>query len=237
MSKKQRQGESPQDAHPAPKLAEQRGIISRRSLVIGFGCTAALFGLGAAKLYPVSPIIRPPGGQNEAKVIASCIHCEKCYEICPRNIIAPGHIEDGLLNIRTPTLNFKHNYCDWCEQENGGVPLCASICPTDALVVPVEPGIFSRPIGKAELNKAWCLAFRMMGCAVCYMACPYEAMGLDELGRPYVIDEKCIGCGACQAACVSMKSGSLSEGVTERAIVVRALDADGNIVSRRGHRS
>jgi ferredoxin-type protein NapG len=216
--------------------SNKRGILSRRSLCIGLGGTAAMLGFGSFKFIEAQPILRPPGGQNESKVVASCIHCEKCYEICPRNIVAPGHIEDGVLNIRTPTLNFKYNYCDWCEKENNGVPLCATICPTDALYLPAGTEIFSAAIGKAELNKSWCLAYKMMGCAFCYQACPYEAMELDEYGRPYVLEDVCIGCGACQAVCVSLESGSKSEGADERAIVVRALDENGQIISRHGHR-
>ncbi|MDR3315481.1 MAG: 4Fe-4S dicluster domain-containing protein [Coriobacteriales bacterium] len=214
----------------------KRGILSRRSFCIGLGGTAVLIGFGGFKFITVDPIIRPPGGQNEGKVIASCIHCEKCYEICPRNIIAPGHIEDGVLNIRTPTFNFKYDYCDWCEKENDGVPLCATICPTDALYLPAGAGIFSAALGKAELNPDWCLAYKMMGCASCYRACPYEAMELDEYGRPYVLEDVCIGCGACQAACISLSSGSISEGANERAIIVRALDDKGQIIYKHGYR-
>mgnify|MGYP000788137602 FL=1 len=40
------------------------------------------------------------------------------------------------------------------------------------------------------------------------------------------IDEnKCNGCGACESVCVSLQNGSISAGATERAIVVRPLEA------------
>ena len=52
---------------------------------------------------------------------------------------------------------------------------------------------------------------------VCYDACPYEAMELDENNRPVVIEDKCNGCGACESVCVSLQNGSISEGATARA--------------------
>ena len=37
--------------------------------------------------------------------------------------------------------------------------------------------------------------------------------------------DKCNGCGACESVCVSLQNGSISAGATERAIVVRPLEA------------
>lgn len=65
--------------------------------------------------------------------MSACIRCEKCYEVCPRGVIAPAHLEDGLLNMRTPVMDFSANWCDWCTEENGGEPLCVASCPTEAL--------------------------------------------------------------------------------------------------------
>ena len=48
----------------------------------------------------------------------------------------------------------------------------------------------------------------------------YEAMGLHDDGTPYVIEDACNGCGACEHACISLSSGSLATGATDRAIVV-----------------
>ena len=39
------------------------------------------------------------------------------------------------------------------------------------------------------------------------------------------IDERrCNGCGACESACVSLQNGSISEGATSRAIIIKPLD-------------
>ena len=106
--------------------------VSRRALLIGAGSTAALLGLGALRYAGHNPLVRPPGGQDEARLVSACIRCEKCYEACPRGIIVPAHIEDGLLGMRSPALKFDADFCDYCADENGGEPLCVKVCPTGA---------------------------------------------------------------------------------------------------------
>ena len=140
---------------------KKRPAITRRALCVGLGGTAALVGLGAVRYAGSAPLVRPPGGQDEDALVSACIRCEKCYEMCPRGVIAPAHLEDGLLNMRTPVMDFGANWCDWCTEENGGVPLCVASCPTEAL----KPG--STPetgvLGIAELNQDLCLANRIIG--------------------------------------------------------------------------
>ena len=82
------------------------GGMTRRTLCLGIGGAAVMLGLGGLKLANPQAIIRPPGGQDEDRLISACIRCEKCYEICPRDVIRPAHIEDGILNMRTPTFDF-----------------------------------------------------------------------------------------------------------------------------------
>ena len=36
----------------------------------------------------------------------------------------------------------------------------------------------------------------------------------------HIDEEKCNGCGACEHACISLSSGSLATGATDRAVVV-----------------
>ena len=187
------------------------------------GGTAALLGLGAVRYAGSAPLVRPPGGQDEEALVSACIRCEKCYEVCPRGVIAPAHLEDGILNMRTPVMNFDANWCDWCTEENGGEPLCVASCPTEALKVGSTPE--TGVLGVAELNQDLCLAYRLIGCRFCYDACEFEAMELDENNRPYVIADACNGCGACESVCVSLQNGSISAGATERAIIVRPLES------------
>ena len=80
--------------------------MTRRTLCLGAGGAAVMLGLGGLKYVGSQPIVRPPGGQDEERLVSACIRCEKCYEICPRNVIAPAHLEDGVLNMRTPTFDF-----------------------------------------------------------------------------------------------------------------------------------
>lgn len=205
--------------------------VSRRSLVIGVGGAVALMGLGSLRFAGHTPIKRPPGGQNESHLISACIRCEKCYEACPRKIIKPAHIEDGLLGMRTPELNFEENYCDFCASENNGVPLCVSSCPTEALVLP-EGAVAENVvrIGYAVIDEYQCLAYRDTGCHYCVEACPYQAISYTKAAsgssvlRPVVNTDLCNGCGACESVCVSLKAGSIVAGATERAIVVRPMD-------------
>lgn len=200
------------------------GGMTRRTLCLGIGGATVMLGLGGLKLANSQAIIRPPGGQDEDRLIGACIRCEKCYEICPRDVIRPAHIKDGILNMRTPTFDFSDGYCDWCTEENDGTPLCVSACPTRALELPAGATKENTIIGKAVINTDWCLAYKLIGCRFCYDACPYEAITLDDENRPVVLDNKCNGCGACESVCVSLQNGSISEGATSRAITIKPLD-------------
>ena len=108
--------------------------------------------------------------------------------------------------MRTPTLDFSDNYCDWCTEENGGTPLCVSACPTKALELPAGATKENTIIGRAVINTDWCLAYKLIG----------KIIQIDE--------EKCNGCGACESVCVSLQNGSISEGATARAITIQPLD-------------
>ena len=195
--------------------------MSRRSFALGAGGACVLLAMGGLKALPAEAQVRPPGGQDEVHLLASCIRCERCIEACPKNALTPAHIEDGIVGTRMPVANFDVGWCDFCTEQNNGVPLCVESCPTEALRLPQNATAETTIIGKARIIEDWCLAYgKYNGCRFCYDACPYEAMTLDEYDRPVVNTEKCNGCGACQAACVSLQEGSIVEGATSRAIVV-----------------
>lgn len=130
--------------------------VSRRALLIGAGSTAALLGLGALRYAGHNPLVRPPGGQDEARLVSACIRCEKCYEACPRGVIVPAHIEDGLLGMRSPALKFDADFCDYCADENGGEPLCVKVCPTEALALPADATAENTLLGLAVIDEAQC---------------------------------------------------------------------------------
>ncbi len=196
---------------------QRAASFSRRTFAVGAIGACAMLGLGGAKYLPSKPLCRPPGGQDEDHFLAGCIHCEKCREVCPKTAISPAHIEDGFLNARTPKLNFKRGWCDFCENVPGG-PQCIAVCPTKALVAEDVSGVI---LGKAVLNRDWCLAAKSMGCHECVDACNYKALELGEDGIPIVDAQACNGCGACEYVCISLSSGSITVGATDRAIVVK----------------
>lgn len=144
-------------------------------------------------------------------------------------MIVPAKLEDGLLGMRSPMLDFETEYCDFCQEENGGVPKCVEVCPTEALVLPVGATAQSTIIGRAVIDQSTCLAYRDTGCRECYDACPYEAIELTDVSinpHPYVIEDKCNSCGACEFSCVSMKAGLLTTtGATRRAITIQSVSA------------
>lgn len=202
--------------------------VTRRTFCVGVVGAVALLGMGGLRFVGNTPVCRPPGGQDEAHVVSTCIRCMRCYEVCPRHVIVPAHIEDGFLGMRTPTLDFNKDYCDYCAEEFDGVPRCVEVCPTGALVLDEDATAETVILGIAAINERECLAFRNTGCRFCYDACPYEAIelkGSEKNPLPYVIEDKCNGCGACESVCVSLQSGSIATGATERAIVVKPVEA------------
>ena len=211
--------------------------VSRRAFCIGAGSVAVLMGVGALRYVGHTPITRPPGGQDESHLVSGCIRCERCYEACPRHVIAPAHIENGILGMRSPMVDFDSGaYCDFCFEENDGHPLCLEVCPTNALEIlgnftvgdPIEHTRGDIILGLAELDESTCLAYRLTGCRACYDACKYGAIELENENSanplPHVIADRCNGCGACQAVCLSISSGSMKS--TERAIVVKPIDTE-----------
>ena len=76
----------------AAEKQEKTGGMTRRTLCLGIGGAAVMLGLGGLKYVAPQAIIRPPGGQDDERLISACIRCEKCYEICPRDVIRPAHI-------------------------------------------------------------------------------------------------------------------------------------------------
>ena len=112
--------------------------MSRRTFALGVGGAGVLLAMGGLKLVPAEAQVRPPGGQDESRLVASCIRCERCVEACPRGALRPAHIEDGIVSVRTPTTNFNDGWCDFCADENDGVPLCVAACPGQACFL-VDP--------------------------------------------------------------------------------------------------
>ena len=156
----------------------------------------ALGGVGKA-LAGEEELLRPPGAQDEARFLKLCLKCDRCRSVCPQTCITIATLEQGLVNARTPRMDFHKGICDFCGK-------CAEVCPTGAIL----PGFdeTAERIGIAVIDRDECLAFSGSGgCRKCIDECPYEAIMLDGT-VPRVIAGACNGCGICEYAC---PSGSL----------------------------
>lgn len=222
-----RTGKARSAEHAEKASDDHTPVISRRSLCVGLGGVAATLALGGLKAVPAQAKVRPPGAQDTDTLLSACIRCEKCIEVCPHDVVTPAHIEDGIVGMRTPVMNFDASYCDFCAEANDGHPLCNEVCPTGAFTLPVDATPENTVIGKARIIKDWCLAYHFVGCRFCYDACPYEAIILDDQSRPVIVDDKCNGCGACESVCVSLTEGQIATGATSRAAIVEPVETEG----------
>ena len=196
----------------------------------GVGGAAVALGLGAAtKAFGGEEVLRPPGGQDEGRLLALCLRCQKCTEACPRHAIVPIGTEAGFIGMRTPTMDYHAGDCDYCDEENGGTPLCVVSCPTEALHLSDLATRENTVIGEPLLIKNWCLAYRLTHCRDCYDACDLDAIVLDDAKRPHINWDKCNGCGECEHVCRSMTAGTPVPGATHRAIIIVPIGQGGEV--------
>jgi ferredoxin-type protein NapG len=170
--------------------------------------------------------LRPPGAQDEQRFIATCIRCDRCRGACPRAAIKTCTVEDGLINMRSPKLDFRvatsrayrrpeayatqdavlaAPYESLLQAGGSGFcdfcMLCVKNCPTGAL------GTFDPNrewIGEAVVDSRFCIAFEKLGgCRKCVDYCPFGAITLDDNRYPVISPEKCNGCGVCENICPS----------------------------------
>ena len=181
---------------------------NRRSfLKIAGGMGAVLLGAGTLGAYsPREELLRPPGGQSAEDFYARCIRCDRCRSVCPTKVIGLANVSQGLINARTPVMEFHQGICDFCRK-------CVDVCPTGALQ---DFDMSTVKIGVAEIQPDTCLAYDSRGCRMCVDACPYGAISLQG-SRPVVDREKCNGCGVCENVCPALVlhgfSGKRTRGV------------------------
>ncbi len=168
-----------------------------------------MLALGAAgKAAAKPPVVRPPGGQNEDEFFTKCIKCSRCITACTENVIVPAQLRDGLFNLRTPVMDFRNGYCDFCKK-------CIDVCPTGALVSFAEETV---QIGVAKLTDT-CIALRTGGCTKCYEECTYEAITMSG-ETPVINPEACTGCGICVMVCPAHTLQSFNTESKTRGVVI-----------------
>lgn len=194
--------------------------LTRRGFVQGVIGAAALLGVGGVARYAFvyePALLRPPGGQDARRFIELCIKCNRCISVCPESAISVVELNDGLVNMRTPTMAFTDGFCTFCDGEYK----CIAQCPTGALQ-PFDHDVDK--IGIAVVDPSNCIAFAQLGgCGICAESCPYDAISLDELLCPVVDTERCNGCGVCEFMCPSGSYRSYSNS-GQRGINVEPLE-------------
>lgn len=181
---------------------------NRRQFVLGLAGFAGMFAVGGIGCVMRSDdLLRPPGGQDETRFLSDCTKCNRCRSICPEDVIVTATLEDGLAEMRTPKLEFRHGYCTLCG-------LCADVCPTGSIIA-FDPETVR--IGVAVINRDECIAYGQGGCTRCFDSCPFGAIALDSGNHPVIDEDVCNGCGLCEYLCPSSSygayDGSRSRGV------------------------
>jgi len=117
---------------------------------------------------------------------SKCTGCRSCELVCSlKNEGLANPVLSRIQNIsykyegqRIPTL------CLQCEE-----PFCLSVCPVGALEKDEKSGVVRH-------NQALCI-----GCRMCFMACPFGAIGINPRSGEVFKCELCDGDPECVKAC------------------------------------
>jgi ferredoxin-type protein NapG len=132
---------------------------------------------------------RPPGASSELEFLSLCTRCGLCKEACKDGVISMFTAASGAKLAHTPYLDPNRSPCTMCGS-------CIGVCHNGAL-----SHLGNLQIGRAEVKKDNCLAYKKISCDYCIRSCPEEALIMDH-GVP-AVNDRCTGCGLCSANCIS----------------------------------
>jgi len=109
------------------KTAISRRKFLKASTLVVTGTAVAYGAVSVPLLRRDRLLLRPPGALEEDVLLASCIKCGQCLQVCPPQVIKLAGIGQGF-GIGTPYIIPREGGCILCS----GLP-CVLACPTGAL--------------------------------------------------------------------------------------------------------
>ena len=109
------------------KTAISRRKFLKASTLVVTGTAVACGAVSVPLLRRGRLLLRPPGALEEDILLASCIKCGQCLQVCPPQVIKLAGISQGF-GIGTPYIIPREGGCILCS----GLP-CVLSCPTGAL--------------------------------------------------------------------------------------------------------
>ncbi|MCX7897584.1 MAG: 4Fe-4S dicluster domain-containing protein [Rhodocyclaceae bacterium] len=183
MSKDELPQEAPSNetsqAAAKPPLSKERRLQARRKLLRTFLLTGGIFGAAASGFLPLAYAqkkrLRPPGALDEKDLLASCIKCGQCVQVCPVEAIKLADLVDGM-GVGVPYIEARAQACDFsCDAIQ-----CILACPTGALTYKKPAGMRIRP-GAPLASKPILLAKEKDAEPTLNMS---ERIGVARLTRP-----------------------------------------------------
>ncbi len=115
-----------------PPVVNRRKQQERRQFLRSLMLAAGVVGVSSMGFIPVArswnPRLRPPGALEESELLAACIKCGQCVQVCPVEAIKLADIMDGF-GVGVPYVDAREQSCDFsCD----GLQ-CILACPTGAL--------------------------------------------------------------------------------------------------------
>ncbi len=168
----------------------------------GVFVSSAFKKIGPANAGFKTRTVIPPGAVTADNFFSKCSACHLCVSVCPTGVIKPAGLENGLIGLSKPMLDFSKSYCA------NDCTACAEVCPTGALRYQKLEAKKNLVIGLVVLNSGpntECVAYKnKQDCSACAEACPTGAIYMkfeNDVRVPKTWRKFCIGCGMCENMC------------------------------------